>query len=43
MRDAPHAGPNAIAPALMTPEERRGEIGAILARGLVRLLNARHR
>lgn len=31
------AGPNAIAPERMTPEERVAEIGRILALGLIRL------
>lgn len=35
--DTPTAGPNAIDPARMTPEERMAEIGRILGAGLVRL------
>jgi hypothetical protein len=32
------SGPNPLAPALMTPTERRAELCRILALGLVRLL-----
>lgn len=33
-----HADPNALNPDRMTPEDRRGEVGRILAAGAVRLL-----
>jgi hypothetical protein len=37
MPDAAHAGPNAIDPDRMTPEERIAEVGRILGLGLIRL------
>lgn len=38
-QDIPFSGPNAVDPALMTPDGRRAEIAAIMMHGVLRRLS----